>query len=182
MKKIKKIINELVLGDDKNLKELKCELDLFFKGKTQNYFDKIEKNKLKQLVRLKEIIDKNNKLNEIDRAFIDFAFNYKKPLKYFWRIQTVKLYASRFKSFRDFILENIDFGEDREDFVKWVDWMINDEIGWDDGIYENKEKNFRMELNVTHYEIERADLHVLMIGDKKYKNIIDTALLWLKPF
>ncbi|MBI2630377.1 hypothetical protein HYW76_04720 [Candidatus Pacearchaeota archaeon] len=115
-------------------------------------------------------------MSKIDRALLDNVFHNKNPIKYFWIRKKYKLHPARLRCFRDFLVKEIDFDKDREDFIKWADWIISDEIGWDDGRYESKEKDFRIELDITNYEDERPDLHIFMIGDRKYKEIILESL------
>jgi len=176
LEKITKYVDELIEGNDENLTNLNEILEEFFKDKTQKDFDKINKKILQQLVRLLDILKSNKSLTENDRALLDYVFHNKKPLKYFWIDEEQKLHAPRLKAFRDFLIKEIDFDKNKEDFIKWVDWIISDEIGWDDGTYENKEKDFMIGLDITNYESERPDLHIFMIGNKKYKEVMLDAL------
>ena len=174
--KIKKYIEELILGKDDNLNELNNMLKDFFKNKTQKYFDKIDKKELQRLIRLLDIFKNKKELSEIDRALLDYTFHEKKPLKYFWIKEEHKLHPVRLKAFRNFLIKEINFNKNKEDFIKWVDWIISDGIGWDDGTYENKEKNFLIGLDITNYEGEIPDLDIFMIGDKKYMEIMLSAI------
>jgi hypothetical protein len=180
MENLQKYIDEIIAGNDSHLEDLKNTLTNFFKDKGQSDFDKIDKAMLNQLVQIQDLINKKEPFTKIDRALLDHAFHEKKPFKYFWLKKECKLHPGRLKAFRNFIIKEIDLGEDRDDFIKWVDWIIGDEIEWDDGIYKNKQSNFQIFLDITNYENERPDLHIFMIGDKKFKKIMQESVLFLK--
>ena len=117
----------------------------------------------------------------VDRALLENAF-CEKPDKYFWIDDEAKLHPRRLKSFRDNIIWGVRLDDKtKEDFSKWVDWIISDEIGWDDGVYESVDRDFRIEFNVTNYYEGVSDVSVFMIGDKKYKKIMEEAWVCMKP-
>jgi hypothetical protein len=119
------------------------------------------------------------KFNEIERALLDNAFN-KKPLKYFWINNKFKLIPLKIKDFANYLIKEFDFGKDKEDFGEWVNWIIKDKIEWDDAHYENTEKNFMVQLNITNYNQKEPDVSVFMIGNTKHKDKINEALQRLK--
>lgn len=169
MEKLKYLVKE----SEKNLPEIKKLVNERVNNKDQGYFDQLEKNELKQIVRLSEIINSKNKLTEIDKAKIEHIFN-KKPKKYFWRLKRYNLDYNKLSKFRDFIDKKINLRP--KDLSKWVDWIIKEEIKMDEVVYESNKKDIRIEISLEDYVKNKGEIEIFLIGSKRYKNIILESL------
>jgi len=169
IKKMKKIGNDIILGDDSNLEELKKMIDDFFKDKNQDYFNSLDQEELKKIIVLSEKI---RIINEISRAYLDYVLNFKKPLKYSWVKAEGKISDEKLRLIKDLIVNetNLDKKEN-ESLIRWIEWVIKDEVTWDEIILENEPKNLHIEIDITNY-FEIPEIKIFIIGDKKYINLM----------
>jgi hypothetical protein len=157
-------------------------LKQIFSKITQQQIKKINKNILKELIKINNILSTKKpkqKLTIIHRARLEKAFN-KKPKRYLWKEYETTLTAKRFKKFRDFIVKNIEF-KNKKELSDWIDWIIKNKIQWDDSFYNNIKNDIQININITNYNSKNnPDIELLIIGSKDYDKIIKKAIKILK--
>lgn len=85
-KELENKIKKLILGEEKNHKEISLKLKEFFRLKEQADIDKINPRNIRLFTLALEILQKNKKLSPINFANLDYIYSYKnKPLKYSWK-------------------------------------------------------------------------------------------------
>lgn len=170
IKKMQKFGREIILADDSHLEELKSMIDDFFKDKDQNYFNSLNQDELKRIISLSEKI---RILNEISRAYLDYVFNKDKPKKYAWVEVEGKFSKEKIRLIKDIITKEANLDDaDNKGINDWIEWLINDDVTWDDASFENKDKNLHIEIDITGYS-EVPEIKIFVIGDKKYKMLMN---------
>lgn len=188
MKLIKKYVNEIIQGKDKNLEKLKTEVKNFFKGKTQKGFDKLAKKEVNLMVFLRDILFKENlhvlwdiyspeienkKLTEIGRALLDYALNKGSPKKYIWKEISKKYNKKEFLKFAKIIADENIF--DAKEFYSIIGWLVLNPYFGETECLENPEKDLRLEIVFSGEDNETTGKQVilLIIGNKKHQRLIN---------
>jgi hypothetical protein len=166
---IKKIIKEVILGDDSKLNKLKEMINKFFEDKDQDFFNNIDKEELNKIVLANEKLET---LNEITRAYLDYTFNGDNPIKYSWRSIRTDYNFDRLRLARDLILRNADLDVKEEENVEnWVDSMIEDDISWDDISLVNALEDLSIEISISNLD-DNPKMDIFLIGSSKYKSFM----------
>lgn len=175
---MKEYIDEIILGDDKNLEKLKEQTIDFFRNKNQPQLDLVDKNQLNQIAFLNRFlttIESGEELTDVQRALLDNAFHEKKPLKYYWSFKKSKI-TSRIIEMGIYLAEVINF-KDKKDFIEYLGWVVENKDVWDNAEFTNVQEDFMIQLGITNYNSnESSDVNIFMIGNKKYETLMEGAL------
>lgn len=170
--KITKIVNEIIIGNDKNLLKLKKSVKNLFHNITQSDLDNLPKANLISVTKTLEIL-KKNKLSEIDRALLDYNFNKDNAKKYRWFYFSGKFSDEQFKSFvkeiYEYLMQEKEM-ETKKEFMSFIGWTLTVGGYWDDFKKENKKKDFLIDFYLTNYE--KPEINILLIGNIRHKDII----------
>jgi hypothetical protein len=180
LEKVKKIANEIVEGDNKNLLEFRKLLKELFKSKTQKDFDKIDKRKLQGFLKFSENLSKNEELSEVDRAFVDFYFNDKPRKSFFFEISKEIDEATLKKLVRE-IHDSEAFGKKgNREFMSFIAETILVDDWWGDMTLESDKKDLYLDINFHNEMEEKPEVDFFIIGTWKFESLIEKLSKILK--
>ena len=170
--KIRKIVDEVIKRNDKNLSELKKLTMKFFKGKTQQDFNKVDQKFLKALKESYDLLKKSKKLTEVDRAFLDFNFkNGNGNMKEYLCFSKAQEYdEKKLKALAFEIYSRKIFGKKGDDFLSFLGFVWMYEYSGDDIELTSEKRDIYMHLSVRE---TGDDMGILLLGSKRYKGLFN---------
>jgi len=177
--KAKKIANEIVDEDYKNLPELRKLLKDILREKTQKDFDKIGKRKIQGFLKFSESLSKSDELTDVDRAFLDFYFN-DKPIKSFFLEISREIDGDKLKEIIKEIHDRGAFGSSGgREFMSFIAETIFVSDWWGDMTLESDKKDLYLDINF-HHEMEKPEVDLFIIGMGKFEALIEKISKILK--